>query len=57
MLFAQALGLERREETLYGGVVPAVPTATNAAYDAVGLKQTLEVESLGWSDALRITGC
>lgn len=43
MLFAQALSLERREETLHGGVVPAVSTTAHAAYDAVRLKQTLEV--------------
>ena len=42
MLFAQEFGLGRRKEALHCGV-PAVSTAAHAAYDAVGLKQTLEV--------------
>ena len=43
VLFAQPFGLERRKEALHCGVFPAVSAAAHAAYDAVGLKQTLKV--------------
>lgn len=43
VFFAQTFGLERREENLRCGVVPAAPTAAHTTYDAVELKQALKV--------------
>jgi hypothetical protein len=38
MLFAQALGLERREEAFHCSVVPAVAATAHAANDAMGFE-------------------
>lgn len=46
MLFAQALGLERRKEALHCSVVPAVAATAHAANDAVGLEQPLGAYSI-----------
>lgn len=43
MLFAQALGFERRKEAFHRSVVPAVAATAHAANDAVRFEQALEV--------------
>ena len=43
VLLAQALGLQRREEAFHCSVVPAVTATADAANNAMGFEQALEI--------------